>query len=1557
VTVTTGAVRTLLRLAYGVEPNPLGVVVAAAGTPAEATLWELWTTTPEAHAGCHVSSFCRNPLHPGPCKGWKHHLGLVSPGALHALEKARHEKLEARRKDRVAALEKAGQKVPARLRKPVVYDPAKNPYIGPNAGPAVTPGSPNLTPDAAKKAVAAVPTASDLRKKVDNRRAALPKAPAAPAAPATPTTPHDKAAAIAVDILKHIGLDPAKAEAGRAGLAATFERDLASGDDKAIRQSAQALVMNLIKKAENDSGKKLYSGHSTVSAAAEDELVRKLKGDTGPTPVLDALMKSDTDAAHDEALKVKKAALQAKKSASASKAAATRAANNASSPNIHNPGGVTPSAPLPAGTAAHVQNAAAVAARTAPRSGLSKTHVDAYGALSKEDFDKLDPKHQQQIEADLKAAHAKFLDPKKQKSVEDIQKKLGLAGGTPAAKPAPAAPSAAPAAPKAPSVAAPAAPAAPSAADVSKQIGTVAMLGKNHAQRIDLYDSLSNDDIRALSPQQLDAMRGDVLMIAGKSTDPAVRKKAGALYDRIDNATRAAQRLATPAAPPHPASFEAHLNDLRNIRDPHKLTSAVVQLKYKANTPEKAKQLSDLRHELSKRSDLPTWAKAHILAGDDDVRDKINANPALEDAVTVATSAPAPSGEVFTTTYGFKDLLKPSEKEIDSLPKPIADAIRERRDHAAVQLTSSTNLGNPTHQEALTHLFGSQDHPDTAKFDTLGKGSQNSVQAAVRMHAENNAAIGSPHALITGSQWQTLHDKLAGAKHNSDQANALEAVQRSSGRAIDKLDKMSMLDQKDFEGLAFPHRALLLDTAEKIRDLSPDPATKMSAAQTVAVWQNQIPKYGSFVHGQAASQATWLKPFVEPDLRAIGYNSSHLTPDSFKTFTPQHRAAVLADMKEIADKGGPNVTLEDRHDLQWKHDQVTGAVNKYSSEQRRAIGMSDPGVPGSHSDKIAAYSGLTKADYDGLPKAYQDAIQNDLASIGINDPMAHDKIQSVINPNGFVPLFKPTTPAVNASPELKAAVDTLYGIHPQSNTAAHQLKTYGAMRREHFNQLNPQEQQTLLADLSYIETTSKGANKDRASKLIDRFTPPGTAPGTIPPQAIYPPSNAVVGQTRIPDPKGQIGLLVQAKDKGANGDGWLRLPNGGKGPWGQYGAAGALLRHVGPDGKERFLMVERGPGISDPGKWQFPGGAIDSKETPHQGAAREIIEELGFKSDALKDAAVHGHHESAFPGTSWKYTSIAATVPHQLVPDLSTHHARAETSDAKWMTREEIAKLDTDGKLLKPLAGGALERNVLSLFPSTATSVSRPGPRTTKVSRLRGTPSISTAPAKVTHHKPSIAKNLVSTQADQDALRNAIKGPVRQSYRGKTADERLAAIGAMQGFDRTPTVKSKREMDALLATGDYIEAWRGVRGSYSGGKTAHEINEDFRSGPAYYGLGVFGNGYYLATDKKLAEAYSDGTHGSVLRVLIPKSAAIEDHASVLAQAQKTSSSVGGFRHVHRAGMGGGTLHDEGRFAAAKGLDAIEIPASTYRRGGGNAHLVRGSAYNLVNRSIVIAQEA
>lgn len=62
----------------------------------------------------------------------------------------------------------------------------------------------------------------------------------------------------------------------------------------------------------------------------------------------------------------------------------------------------------------------------------------------------------------------------------------------------------------------------------------------------------------------------------------------------------------------------------------------------------------------------------------------------------------------------------------------------------------------------------------------------------------------------------------------------------------------------------------------------------------------------------------------------------------------------------------------------------------------------------------------------------------------------------------------------------------------------------------------------------------------------------------------------------------------------------------------------------------RYMICRRGPGRRLEGVWEFPGGKLEAGETPEQGLARELREELGveIEVDRILDAQLESEfHE------------------------------------------------------------------------------------------------------------------------------------------------------------------------------------------------------------------------------------------------------------------------------------------------------------------------------------------
>lgn len=192
----------------------------------------------------------------------------------------------------------------------------------------------------------------------------------------------------------------------------------------------------------------------------------------------------------------------------------------------------------------------------------------------------------------------------------------------------------------------------------------------------------------------------------------------------------------------------------------------------------------------------------------------------------------------------------------------------------------------------------------------------------------------------------------------------------------------------------------------------------------------------------------------------------------------------------------------------------------------------------------------------------------------------------------------------------------------------------------------------------------------------------------------------------------------------------------------------------------------------------------------------------------------------------------------------------------------------------------------------------------------------------------------------------------RSSFAG-TGDPVLGDIYAAQGFNGSPEVVSREEMDRRVAAGA-PQMWRGISSHLDDDgtrRTGATLAEQYRSGPHFPGLGMFGNGTYASVDRDQTLGYleyqggydySNRTMPGQLRLSLRPEARVVDFDDLMEMMQ-----ADGLVRDQRELWG-----DPGRYAAARGYDAIAAQPrnENYRDG-------RIMYYVLLNRTAVVVQEA
>ncbi len=98
---------------------------------------------------------------------------------------------------------------------------------------------------------------------------------------------------------------------------------------------------------------------------------------------------------------------------------------------------------------------------------------------------------------------------------------------------------------------------------------------------------------------------------------------------------------------------------------------------------------------------------------------------------------------------------------------------------------------------------------------------------------------------------------------------------------------------------------------------------------------------------------------------------------------------------------------------------------------------------------------------------------------------------------------------------------------------------------------------------------------------------------------------------------------------------------------------------------DALLMVQRAAGIAKGGFWCFPGGHVETGETPRIAVVRELHEELGIRVEPERRLGSVRVHDSRHVLAVWQVRCAACVV----------QPAAAEIADWKWVPIAELRSL------------------------------------------------------------------------------------------------------------------------------------------------------------------------------------------------------------------------------------------------------------------------------------------
>lgn len=100
--------------------------------------------------------------------------------------------------------------------------------------------------------------------------------------------------------------------------------------------------------------------------------------------------------------------------------------------------------------------------------------------------------------------------------------------------------------------------------------------------------------------------------------------------------------------------------------------------------------------------------------------------------------------------------------------------------------------------------------------------------------------------------------------------------------------------------------------------------------------------------------------------------------------------------------------------------------------------------------------------------------------------------------------------------------------------------------------------------------------------------------------------------------------------------------------------------------QNEILCALRGPEMTLPNYWEFPGGKIESGESKEEALKREIQEELGCGIEVFE------HMED----TTYEYEKVIVRLETFMAKVVSGSPVASEHAKLKWMTRQELPSLN-----------------------------------------------------------------------------------------------------------------------------------------------------------------------------------------------------------------------------------------------------------------------------------------